>query len=560
MSDFFSKLDKAYNWFNDEIYKYLLFLYYLNKIAKPLYAFFLGFLAGLSLPPVNFIFFLPFAFASVIRMTDFCEKKWQAYQVGFWFSFGFFLTGFYWVSFALLAEKSFLWLFPFALVGVPLILAVFHAFLFPIYLHIIPNFSAIKKIFVFACLWILFEFLRGFIVFQFPWNFLGYAFTFSNAILQITSIIGILGLSFITVLWASSFHLLMLTGDKDDFIKYFKFFLFNNVLILIIFGFGLTTLLQNKTKNHNDIKFRIVQGNVDAGGGLKRDFDPNFEKYFKLTTSKSLENIDYIIWPEGAVNSLIFNDEALKERIASILTGEQLLITGSIRIEKKPYDYDAFNSMIFINKTGAAVYYDKNFLVPFGEFVPFKRFIKIPAIANAWKDFSRGDGMKTLKLTSGVPPFMPLICYEVAFTGKLGNYEEIYPEWILNITNDAWYGYSSGPFQHFEIARVRAIEEGIPLVRASNNGISGVFDANGRILARTGLFKEQILDFHLPKSGNGRTVFSVIGNFPLIIGISLFLLLAFFEFYYIKNDKKLNETGYKIASKKIKPKENKKHH
>jgi apolipoprotein N-acyltransferase len=551
MSNFFSKLDKAYNWLNDEVYKYLLFLYYLNKITKPLYAFFLGFLAALALPPLNFVFLLPFAFASVIRMTDFCETKWQAYKVGFYFSFGFCLTGFYWVSFAVLNEKSFLWLLPFAFFGVPLLLALLQAFLFPIYLHIVTYCSAIKKLVIFSALWVFFEILRGFVVFQFPWNFLGYSFSFSDGILQITSVIGVLGLSFITILWASSFHLLMLTGDKDDFVKYFKFLLFNNIFLFLLFLFGSINLMSNKNTNYEDITLRIVQGNVKAGGGNAGSFDPHLEKYLRLTTSKSLENVDYIIWPEGSINSFAYNNEDVKNRLSSILTGEQILITGSVRFEKTAEDYDVFNSIIFINKTGGATFYDKNYLVPFGEFVPFKSLIPLKAIANSWKDFSRGEGMQTLKLSSKVPPFMPLICYEIAFTGQVGNYDNLEPEWILNITNDAWYGYSSGPFQHLQISRIRGIEEGMPVIRASNNGISAVFDEYGRTISRTSLFKEQVIDVKLPQHKKSRTVFSFLGNYPLITGLILFLLFSFSEFYYIKNDKKINEAGYKMASKKL---------
>ena len=552
MSFFFSKLDKIYNWFNDEVYKYLLFLYYLNKLSKPIYAFFMGVIAGISLPPLNLFFLLPIAFATIIRMTDFCQTKKAAYWVGFWFSFGFFLSSLYWISFAVLTDSKFIWLFPFALFGIPIILALFNALLFPIYIAVIESSSAIKKIFVFTSLWCLFEYLRGFIIFWFPWNFIGYAFTISNSILQITSIIGILGFSFFVVLWASSFHILMLTGDKDDFVKYFKFFLTTNIILVLFYLFG-KVVLYNKKTEFTDAVVRIVQGNSPVGTEANKEQDKNLENYLKITTSKSLDVIDYIIWPEGSVNSFVYNNASVRERLSSFLVEEQILITGSVRFERVEGKLEVFNSMIILNSRGGASYYDKNYLVPFGEFNPIKLLLPIPAIVNQLQDFSRGDGIETLKPSPVAPPFSPLICYEIAFSGKITNTELLRPEWILNITNDAWYGFSSGPFQHLDIAKVRAIEEGMPVVRAANSGISAVFDSRGRLIAKTKLFKEQILDFKLPKK-QAMTLFSFYGNYPFIVLISLFLLFVIGDSIYFANDKKINQIGYSLASRKLKKK------
>lgn len=555
MSIFFSKLDKIYNWFNDEVYKYLLFLYYLNKISKPLYLLFLGILTGLALPPFNFFFLLPFTIASVIRLTDFCKSWKQAFWVGFWFNLGFYLSSLYWVSFAVLHEAAFVWLFPFALIGIPIVLSLFNALLFPIYLIIIENNSAIKKLFVFSALWVFFEYLRGFVIFFFPWNFLGYTFSAFISIIQITSIIGILGLSFFTILWASAFHILMLTGDKDDFIKYFKFLLTTNIILLLFFGFGKVSLYNKKTE-FTDVKIRIVQGNSPLKTDGNKKYDSNLENYLKLTTSKNLDGITYIIWPEGSINSYVYNRSDVKDRLTSFLIEDQILVTGSIRLEKINDKIKVFNSMIIINGTGGISYYDKNYLVPFGEFNPLKRLLPIPAIVNQFQDFSKGSGIETIKPSPAAPPFTPLICYEIAFTGGVSSNNILTSEWILNITNDAWYGISSGPFQHLDIAKVRAVEEGMPVVRAANSGISAVFDSKGRMIAKTKLFKEQVLDFYLPKKQT-QTLFSIVGNYPFLILISLFLIFAIGDYIYITHDKKINSIGYSIASRKLKNKNRK---
>lgn len=556
MSFFFSKLDAFYNWFNDEVYKYLLFLYYLNWFSKPVYAIFMGILAGLSLPPFNMFFLLPLAIATIIRMTDFCQTKKASFVVGFFFSFGFFLSSTYWVSFAMLTDVRVIWIFPFALIGMPIVLGLFNALIFPIYLAVVENSSAIKKIFVFSALWCMFEYLRGYVVFWFPWNFLGYAFSISTSIMQVTSVMGILGFSFFVILWAGSFHILMLTGDKDDFVKYFKFLICTNLILILFYLFGKVVLLNKKT-TFTDARIRIVQGNSPVGTSSHKEFDKNLETYLKLTISRNLEGIDYIIWPEGSVSSFVYNQKKIKERIASFLTQDQILITGSVRLENINEKLEIFNSMIILNSKASVSYYDKNYLVPFGEFNPIKSLIPVPAIVNQFQDFSRGTGMETIKPSPSAPPFAPLICYEIAFSGKITNSDLQKPEWILNITNDAWYGFSSGPFQHLEIAKVRAIEEGMPVVRAANSGISAVFDSRGRMLYKTKLFKEQVLDFNLPTK-QVLTLFSIYGNYPFMILLTLFLTFIIGDYIYFKNDKKINHMGYALASRKLKRKPKKK--
>lgn len=550
MSSFFKKIDSLYSKYNDAVYKYLLFLYRLKGIKKVSYCLFLGALAAFALPPFNLFFLLCFAFPSIIRLTDFCETKAQAFWAGFCFCLGFAFVGLYWISFAALESPDYLWLFPLTLFGVPLVFAILHAFIFPIYLATIPHASAIKKIFLFTAIWILFEFLRLHVL-QFPWNFIGYTFSFSDSMIQTTAAFGILGLSFFTVLWASSFHLLMLTGDKDHFIKYFQFFLFSNVLLVLFWIFGYSTIV-NSPIEETDVKFRIVQGNVPINmTNLKyNDVDPNLEKYISLTTSKDFKNVQYIIWPEGAFDVLAFDDLAIKKRLSNLLMPGQFLITGSTRMERNDKGtFDHFNSMIMINSENVASAYDKTYLVPFGEFVPFRSLLPFVNILNQWHDFKRGPGMKTMSISPSIPPFGALICYEAAFTGRIKD-KTLKPSWFLNITNDAWYGFSSGPFQHLQISRIRSAEEGVPMVRVSNNGISAVYDSLGRLIVKTALFKEAILDVNLPKPRSSETIFSILGNIPLITSILLFLIFTILELIYIKHDKILNLIGYKIATRK----------
>jgi apolipoprotein N-acyltransferase len=524
MSIFFTKLNLKYQQWNDFIYKYLLFLYNLKDYKKIAYLLLLGVLTALSLPPTKLFFVLPFTFATIIRLIDFAKTLKEVFIISFYFCFGFFITSLYWISFAVLHDETFFWLQPIALLGIPIILAVYTSLMFLFYFKIIKFSSAIHKIVLFSCLWVLFEYGR-YKIFQFPWNFIGYSFTFSLSLLQSTSIVGILGFSLIVVFWACSFHLTFLTGEVESFVSYLKIFIFINIAILVMFFSGLVKLKYFNNEFTNS-QMRIIQGNSKIIG----DAEEEIEKHISLSISKPYDNISYLIWPEGGVNTLFLKNQALQNRLKNILKDNQTLILGSIRQEKGEDKYKFFNSMIFFNNKGISFYYDKNYLVPFGEFVPFKNLIPIKAISSSISDLSRGNGIQSIKISPEVPPFSPLICYEVAFTGNIINYSKISPEWILNITNDAWYFKSSASFQHFEIARVRAIEEGLPLVRATNSGISAVFDQNGKVLFKTNLFTEEVLDFYLPKKQGGRTLFSFLGNAPTLIFIWSIVLWSVFSF------------------------------
>ena len=163
--------------------------------------------------------------------------------------------------------------------------------------------------------------------------------------------------------------------------------------------------------------------------------------------------------------------------------------------------------------------YDKHHLVPFGEYIPL-RWILVPLglekLTYGAIDFSRGPGAQTLSV-DGLPPFSPLICYEVIFPGAVVG-KGLRPAWLLNVTNDAWFGTSTGPYQHFASARFRSVEEGLPLVRAANTGISAVIDPYGRIIAELGLGREGVIDSTLPKPLPGLTPFARFGNaIPLLL-------------------------------------------
>ncbi|MBV9017285.1 MAG: apolipoprotein N-acyltransferase, partial [Alphaproteobacteria bacterium] len=224
-----------------------------------------------------------------------------------------------------------------------------------------------------------------------------------------------------------------------------------------------------------------------------------------------------VLWPEAAATFLIERDAGHRGAIATVAPKDGYVITGALRANPPPGPVkQVWNSIEAIDGDGAIrARYDKAHLVPFGEYMPFGDFLPIRDLSVGAIDLSAGPGPQTISLP-GLPGLAPLVCYEAIFPAAIID-EQHRPAWILNVTNDAWYGRSSGPFQHFAIARTRAIEEGLPLVRVANNGISGVVDAAGRVLARTTLDAVTYADVALPEAGPP-TLYSRTGDW-LFLGL-----------------------------------------
>ena len=211
----------------------------------------------------------------------------------------------------------------------------------------------------------------------------------------------------------------------------------------------------------------------------------------------------------------------LRRALARIVPPGGLVIAGALRATPaSAQPFRVWNSLQAIDDAGRIVAsYDKSRLVPFGEYVPLRSILGMAKLTVGDTDFSAGPGPRTLRL-AGLPPVSPLICYEAIFPGKVADPGDR-PGWLLNVTNDAWFGASSGPYQHFASARIRAIEEGVPLVRAANSGVSGVVDAYGRITARLGLGVEGVLDSALPRALPEPTPFAAWGHLPVAILLAL---------------------------------------
>ncbi|HXZ02064.1 MAG TPA: apolipoprotein N-acyltransferase [Stellaceae bacterium] len=488
----------------------------------------LGALAAASLSPVDLTPVLVVAFTGLIWLADGARGRGGAFLLGWSFGFGFFLAGLYWISAALFVDiAQFWWMVPFAVAGLPAALALFTA------LAQLAAFEACERlrlvgtprILVFAVCWAAAEYLRGHVLTGFPWNLVGYAwagaFPGALAVLQSASVIGIYGLSLLTVTVAA---LPARLGDLGR--GRLQAPLAALLLVAAAAAGGAWRLAEAPRTSVPGVMLRLVQPSIPET--LKNDpkaLAQNLRRLLALSASPGAAAVGDLIWPEAAAPPLLERYPELRQAIAAVIPKGGLLLTGAERAEPAQGwpPRQVWNSILALDDAGAIIAaYDKAHLVPFGEYVPLRGILPIERIAPGIGDFSRGPGPRTLD-PPGLPPVSPLICYEAIFPGAVVDPAHR-PEWLLNVTNDAWYGVSSGPFQHLAIARVRAVEEGMPLVRAANNGVSAVIDSYGRVLARLDLNAAGVLDAPLP-TALAPTLFERMRD-SLFWGLALVLLAA----------------------------------
>jgi apolipoprotein N-acyltransferase len=488
------------------------------------WSFLLGVLAAGALPPIDSVPLLVVAFSGLVWLLDGVRAPRAALATGWWFGFGFFLAGLYWVAIALTVDIArFWWLMPFAAAGLPAAFALFTAVATLAAWSAAP--TGLARIVALAIAWSVAEWLRGHVLTGFPWNLAGYAwagdFPGGLAVLQATSVVGIYGLSFLTVL-AAALPATLADPGRRRWVPTVAAL----VAVAAIGVAGGARLMSGSSLDHADVRLRLVQPSIAQS--LKWDpaaREANFRAHLALSAQPGNPNL--VIWPEAAATFYLNRHEAARQAIAQVIPPGGLLVTGAPRTDPPPQQpTHVWNSLAAIDAAGMLVAtYDKFHLVPFGEYVPLRGVLPIEKVTAGTVDFSAGPGPQTLTLP-GFPAVGPLICYEVIFPAAVTE-PGARPDWLLNLTNDAWYGRSSGPYQHFAIARTRAVEEGLPLVRAANNGISGVFDAYGRVRARLGLDAVGALDAALPQK-LAPTVYARVGDlaYAALLGAALLSVVA----------------------------------
>jgi len=479
-------------------------------------AVFFGVLATMSLPPLYAVPILFVSFSGLVWLLDGAQCRRSAFVIGWGFGLGWFAAGLYWIAFAFFVDaEQYGWMAPFAVLGMGVGLAVFPgvATLLVVWARL-GGFIADRgspRVIALAIAWTVAEWLRGHILTGFPWNPVGLSLGFSDGLIQLAALTGVWGLSLLTVFCASAPATLgdgpgPGPGPRRRPVP--TTLLVATVLVVMVFAGGLWRLSGALPPGGDEtpgIRLALIQANIDQGDKwlpeLRR---AHFEKYITLTRSIApgrgdAASLTVVIWPETAVPYDIGRDQSARAAIARVIPSGGYLLTGAPRVAPDETGQPRYRNALFALTAKGAVagVYDKTHLVPFGEYVPLRGILPLERLVPGRGDFFAGPGPVTLDL-AGLPPFSPLICYEGIFPGAVTAMGDR-PAWLLNITNDGWFGHSGGPYQHFQAARLRAVEEGLPLVRVANTGISGVVDAYGRITATLGLGKEGVLLAPLPR-------------------------------------------------------------
>jgi apolipoprotein N-acyltransferase len=508
-----------------------------------------GALAALALPPVYALPFLVVAFTGLFWLLDGCRTVKAAAWTGWCFGLGFFSAGVYWVGLALLTDpERYGLLAPFA----PLSLAAFLA-IYPAAASALTKFATrwppfkndVSRILIFAVFWTAMEWLRGRAFTGFAWNPIGSVWGVSDAMLQFCALFGVYGLSLVTVI-ASAMPAILGEGLGERETPSGKRPLVVAYAVLgLIWAGGEFRLMAAGNVNDEPVVphvlLRLVQPDVAQDSKWREELRVAHLKLdLELTNDAAVKNPApkdtnvFVIWPETAMPFLVDQDPNARAAIAAVVPENGLVITGAPRATPPDSEpFQVWNGIVAVNERGEVVGgYNKFHLVPFGEYLPLRKFIPVwlglSKLTPGTTDFSAGPGPETLHLP-GLPPIGPLICYEIIFPGEVAD-ENDRPGLFVNVTNDAWFGTSSGPYQHFESARFRAIEEGVPVARAANTGISGVIDPWGRVIARLGLNRQGSIDAPLPQALQNATVFARLGNYTILLlmaGAVVFAVLRY---------------------------------
>jgi apolipoprotein N-acyltransferase len=502
-------------------------------------AFFAGGLSDLAMAPFNAWPVLFLTFPVAVWLIDGAGAGRMrgvpvAAMTGFWFGLGYFVPGLYWIGDAFLVDaKTFAWLMPFAVLGLPAYLALFTAFGFALARLIWPR-DASRVIALAVCLTAS-EWLRGHVLTGFPWNAFGYALSEPLALAQTASLIGLWGMTFLSVAIFASPAVLI-----DGRARGRAPWLVPAVAVLVLVGMGALgamRLSMHPTALLDQVKLRIMQPNLEQDAKFNYSAKQAvMQKYLALSDrasgpqSTGVGDANILIWPESAFPFFLTREADAMAEIADFLPKSTVLITGSVRAPDLPPGSRitrAYNSIYIIDHDGSVLsIYDKLHLVPFGEYLPFQEWLERLGLEQLTKiqgGFIPGILHNSLQIP-GAPRALPLICYEAIFPAEVAT-RDGRPGWIVNLTNDGWFGISTGPHQHLQQARLRAVEQGLPLVRAANTGISAVVDPLGRIVAQLGLGIEGVLDSRLP-AAIAPTIYARAGDFPAATIVVLGLLIV----------------------------------
>ncbi|MCB1650969.1 MAG: apolipoprotein N-acyltransferase [Alphaproteobacteria bacterium] len=450
-----------------------------NFWKKSLTALIIGCLASLSMAPLSAWPILFISFPTFYALLSASQNKKQAFALGWLFGFGYFVCSLSWIGNALLVEGNpYKWAWPLAVSGLPALLAFFPAIAALLTRITAPDLKTIRGTLAFLLFFSAAEIARGTLFTGFPWNLYGYTWISVLEIAQTAHITTAYGLSALTIFWAASPAFVLLSKNKTH-----KTIISaaSILTITLSYAYGFYRLNNTPIQYHKDMQVLLVQPNIKQSEKWSaHKIAAHFAMLLEMSqnTQENNNKTTYIIWPETAISSVFLNDKGAMNALRAMLytyPSNAALLTGALIYNPKEKSYT--NSLILIGKDGnISNIYNKHHLVPFGEYIPFQKWIPLQPVVE-FTGFKKGNGLQTFETQEGLR-YSPLVCYEIIFPGRVVHKNQN-TDVIINVTNDGWYGNSAGPYQHLTQARFRAIETGIPVIRVANTGISAIINSLG---------------------------------------------------------------------------------
>jgi len=511
-----------------------------KKFLDYLYIVFLGALSSYSLPPYNY-FIINFITFSLFFIFIFKKKKRTPnnkyfFQYGWCFGFGYFLFSLYWVAISLTFDQSFKFLIPVAIILLPAFLAIFYGLMAYLF-SILYSKSVTSSFFIFSILFGTIELIRGSILTGFPWNLISFSFSNSIYFIQILSIVGTYSFNLICISLFTVPALFILRQSKIEIIVCLFF-------ILVSAGFLIFGNIKNNNFNSlesvkNSYRIKALSTNIGIDRFYsKQDESKIINELIELSAPTKIEPTIFL-WPEGIISDSYLRDMNIYKNLFLKSFGkDDFIIMGLNSIDTKNDKNLYFNSMaVFNSKLDIIENYNKVNLVPFGEFTPFESILSIvglKTVTNSYQSFSSGVTRAPLNIRNSKINLniLPLICYEIIYSGKLSNDNNF--DYIVNISEDGWFGSSIGPKQHFSHSIFRSIESGKYIIRSANNGISAIINPIGIIeqeveFGSTGYV--ELFESKIVKS----TPFMLYKNRIFLIFILIYIFLIF-SFNKLRNE------------------------
>ena len=497
---------------------------YKNKILLYLFLFLLGLLSSFGLPPYNlfYINFFSYSFLLLILLIH-SKDKIISFNLGWAFGFGYFISSLYWITNSLTFEETFKFLIPFTLILIPLFLGLFYGLSTLVFSFFNPK-KDFLSILLLATSLSIFEYLRGFLFGGFPWNLIAYSFVEYLEFIQLLSITGTYAFNSLIILLFLSPTILFFNYKKNTKIIIF----FCSILVIFTnYLWGNLHLKKFELTKKQDLGFeiKIISPKINLKRYFQNENHNEFISELINISEPDQSNQTLYIFPEGILSNIYFEDlQQFKSLFSNNFSKKDKIILGMNIFENKKI----YNSLLMLNnELNILEKYYKNKLVPFGEFIPFEKLLGnlgLKKITQGYQSFSPDNQRDTINLNSF--SFTPIICYEIIYSGKINKSKKSY-DFILNISEDGWFGNSIGPYQHFSHAIFRSIEEGKSVIRSTNNGISAFINPKGKVIDKIQTTERGFIKLNSFKKAN-KTIFSSFGNKIFFYFLSIYISLIFF--------------------------------